>query len=191
VKRLVYILSHGVKEGLVSEVKKWPGLSCVQALLEGGTASFHRWRNWTRRWKMEVGEGINVGRFSKNCPSDLESLVLSPLPCWAGLSGVQRGRLVAQLVADIDAKAPNKAAVRAKHIAQQDPHHKPRYTKLTHRPRAHASSTARWIEAVHRYRAFVAAFRRASSQWLAGIFDVEFPPHSFRPPPWAVPPRIV
>ena len=30
VERLVYILSHGVKEGLVSSVAQWPGLSCAR-----------------------------------------------------------------------------------------------------------------------------------------------------------------
>jgi REP element-mobilizing transposase RayT len=191
VERLVYILSHGVKEGLVSEVRKWPGLSCAQALLEGAMASLHRWRNWTHRWKLEVDENINVGRFSEECPSDPESLTLTPLPCWAELTASRRGRLVAQLVADIDAAAPNKAEQHAAHIAAQDPHDSPRQTKHTPRPKAHASTKALWIEAVRRYRVFVAHFRQASRQWLGGAFDAQFPLHCFRPPPWGVPTGIV
>jgi REP element-mobilizing transposase RayT len=191
VERLVYILSHGVKEGLVSEVKKWPGLSCVQALLLGATTSLHRWRNWTQRWKLEVDEDINVDRFSEECPSDTELLTLTPLPCWSGLTATQRGRVVAQLVADIDAAAPNKAKMGAADITTQDPHDRPRQTKHTPRPKAHASTKALWIEAVRRYRAFVATFRQASRQWLDGGFDVEFPLNCFRPPPWSVPARIV
>ncbi len=58
VERLGYILSHGVKEGLVSAVKQWPGLSGAQALLDGATPSPQTWRNWTRRWTLEVAEGI-------------------------------------------------------------------------------------------------------------------------------------
>jgi REP element-mobilizing transposase RayT len=186
VERLIYILKHGVKEGLVPEVKQWPGLSCVQALLEGGKASVHRWRNWTRRWRMKVGEDTNVDRFSEDCPSEPELLALSPLPCWAGLTGAERGDLVAKLIADIDATAPNKAEVRTADIKNQDPLGGPLQTKRTHRPKAHASTIGLWLEAVHRYRVFVAAFRQASRQWLTGDFDVEFPPHSFRPPPWGV-----
>jgi REP element-mobilizing transposase RayT len=191
VERLVYILSHGVKEGLVSEVKKWPGLSCVQALLEGGTASLHRWRNWTRRWKMEIEEKTNIDRYAEECPSNSEFLTLTALPCWAGLTPPQRGRLVARLVADIDAAAPNKAEQGTKHITAQDPQARPRQTKHSPRPRVHASTKALWIEAVRQYRVFVAAFRTASRQWLAGSFEIEFPMHCFRPPPWSVPARIV
>jgi REP element-mobilizing transposase RayT len=191
IERLVYVLSHGVKEGLVSEVKKWPGLSCAQALLEGARASFHRWRNWTRRWKLEVNEDINVDRFSEECPSEPELLTLTPLPCWAGFTASERSCLVAQLVADIDGAAPNKAGRNAVHISTQDPHGGPRQTKHTTRPKAHASTRALWIEAVARYRAFVAHFRQASRRWLAGAFGVQFPPHCFRPPSWSAPAEIV
>jgi hypothetical protein len=79
VERLNYILRHGVKEGLVSRCQQWPGLSCAQALL-GGRASVHQWRDWTRRWKMEVDEDVNVDRFSETCPSEAETLELAPLP---------------------------------------------------------------------------------------------------------------
>jgi REP element-mobilizing transposase RayT len=191
VERLAYVLSHGVKEGLVSEVRKWPGLSCVQALLEGGRASLHRWRDWTRRWKMEVEEENNVDRFSAECPSYPESLTITPLPCWARLTAHERSRLVANMVADIDAGALNKVDVGAARIRAQDPHDRPRQTSHTSRPKAHASTKALWIDAVRRYRAIVAAFREASRQWLAGRFDVEFPLHCFRPPSWGVPARIV
>jgi REP element-mobilizing transposase RayT len=191
VERLGYILSHGVKEGLVSEVKKWPGLNCVRALLDGGAASLHRWRNWTSRWRMEVGKNINVDRFSEECPGNAESLTLSPLPCWTGLTGVERGHLVEQLVAGIDAAGSNKAERNAAHIATQDPHDRPQQTKHTPRPKAHASTRALWIETVRRYRAFATAFHQASRRWLAGSFDVEFPLHCFRPPPWSVSARIV
>jgi REP element-mobilizing transposase RayT len=191
IERLGYILSHGVKEGLVSEVRKWPGLSCVKALLDDGRASLHRWRNWTRRWKMEVDEEIRVDRFAEECPSELESLTLTPLPCWAALDARERSRLVAELVAAIDAAAPRKAAADARHITRQDPHDRPRITKHSPRPKAHASTQAAWIEAVLRYRGVIAAFRRASREWLAGKFDARFPPHCFRPPAWAVFPRIV
>jgi REP element-mobilizing transposase RayT len=186
VKRLIYILSHGVKEGLVSAVRQWPGLSCAQALLEGEAASLHRWRNWTRRWRLKIDEGINVGRFSAECPSEPESLTLTPLPCWAELSASQRCHRVSQLVANIDASAPNKGQRNAAHITAQNPHSQPSQTKHTRRPKAHASSAASLIEAVHRYRAFVARFRQASRQWLAGVFDVKFPMHCFRPPAWGV-----
>jgi len=94
-------------------------------------------------------------------------------------------------VAGIDAAAPNATAEDTMHLTEQDPHGSPIKTKHTPRPKAHASTKQLWIEAVRRYRDFVAAFRRASREWLTGMFEVEFPPHSFRPPPWGVQARIV
>jgi REP element-mobilizing transposase RayT len=191
VERLSYILSHGVKEGLVSKCQEWPGLSCAHALLEGGRASVHSWRNWTLRWRMEVDENLKVGRFSAECPSETELLELTPLPCWAKLAAQERSRLVAQLVAEIDAAAPNRTTVDARYIAEQDPRGSPVQTNHSPRPKAHASTKRLWIEAVRRYRSFFSEFRRASREWMSGVFDVEFPPHSFRPPPWFIAARIV
>ena len=34
-ERFRYILSHGVKEGLVASPKDWPGVHCAKALVEG------------------------------------------------------------------------------------------------------------------------------------------------------------
>ena len=190
VERLTYSLSHGVKEGLVSKVREWPGLSCVKALLEGKPTSHHRWRNWTRRWKMGINEGNNVDRFSDQCPSNAESLTLTPLPAWAGITREECARRVAQIVSDIDATARKKAAPGAERIRAQDPRQRPRQTTHSPRRKAHASTKALWIEALRRYGAFLAAFSEASRQWLAGRFEVEFPLHCFRPPPWTVPARI-
>jgi REP element-mobilizing transposase RayT len=76
VDHLAYLLSHSVDEGLVSA--PWPGLSCLHSFLEGQTTSVHRW-------------------------ADLqESLSLTPLPAWLHLAPVERGRMLAQLFADID-----------------------------------------------------------------------------------------
>ena len=191
VERLAYILAHGVKEGLVSRCQQWPGLSCAKALLEGGRASMHYWRNWTARWRMEVRDDFNVDRFSTECPGETEVLELTPLPCWAMLAAEERGRLVAQLVAEIDATAPKPKTESTKHLREQDPHGSPVKTKHSPRPKAHASTKRSWLEAVQRYRDFLAAFRRASRDWLSGTFEVEFPLHSFRPPTWFIAARIV
>ncbi|MBS2026027.1 MAG: transposase [Deltaproteobacteria bacterium] len=192
VERLRYVLSHGVKEGLVSTVREWPGLTCAHALVEGVEVSQQRWRNWTRRWAMEVEEDVNVDRFSEACPSDDEALVLTPLPCWAHLSAAQRAQLAVQLVKDIDGTAPrDHSRARATAIANQDPHGRPLHTKHSARPKAHASTRAAWVAAVRKYQAVLAAFRDASKQWLRGMLQVAFPPHCFRPPTWAVPPEIV
>jgi REP element-mobilizing transposase RayT len=190
-ERLVYILSHGVKEGLVTRCQDRPGLSCAQVLLEGAKPSKFVWRNWTRRWKMEAHDDVDVDRFSAECPSETEVLELTPLPCWAKLSARQRARVVGGLVAQIDANAPNRSSHDRRRITDQDPHGAPTTTNHSPRPKAHASTNARWVDAVRRYADFLVAFRRASREWMSGAFEVEFPLHSFRPPTWFVAPRNV
>jgi hypothetical protein len=139
IERLAYVLSHGVKEGLVSRCQQWPGLSCTQALLEGGSDTVHSWRNWTRRWEMEVEEEVNIDRFSAECPSETEVLELTPLPCCAKLAARERSRLVRQLVVKIDAGAQSPTTADTKHITEQDPHGSPIKTKHSPRPKAHVS----------------------------------------------------
>jgi REP element-mobilizing transposase RayT len=192
VERLGYILSHGVKEGLVAEVRQWPGLSSVHALLGGTLVSPQIWRNWTQRWNLETGEGIKIDRFSADCPSETESLTLTPLPCWSGLTTAERSKRVATLIGSIDAAARGEAQVPGpSRITAQDPHGRPQHTKRTPRPKAHASTLETWVAAVRSYQEVLAAFRDASRRWLAGFFDTEFPLHCFRPPTWGVIARIV
>jgi hypothetical protein len=140
---------------------------------------------------MEANEDLNIDRFSAECPSEKEVLELAPLPCWTTLTAKERSRLVAQLVAEIDAAASNPTTKDTRHITAQHPHGAPLKTKHSPRPKAHASTKQRWMEAVQRYGNFLSDFRRASREWLSGAFEVEFPPHSFRPPPWFVAARIV
>jgi REP element-mobilizing transposase RayT len=191
VERLGYILRHGVKEGLVAQVRQWPGLSCVRSLLGGTVASPQTWRNWTQRWNQEADAGIKIDRFSAECPSETESLTLTPLPCWSGLTSAERSERVANLIGSIDAAARAEGQVPGPaRIIAQDPHGRPQHTKHTPRPKAHASTIEMWLAAVRSYQGVLAAFREASRRWLAGLFDTEFPLHCFRPPTWAVAARI-
>ncbi|HEY2031694.1 MAG TPA: transposase [Myxococcales bacterium] len=186
IERLVYILSHGVKERLVSRCQDWPGLSCAQALVEGGRPSKHAWRNWTRRWKMQAYNDVRVDRFSAECPCETEVLELTPLPCWGKLTAQERSRAVRDLIGTIDGNATSRTNHDTSHITEQDPHAAPMQTNHSPRPKAHASTKVRWIEAVRRYTEFLSAFRRASREWMSGVLEVEFPMHSFRPPTWFV-----
>jgi REP element-mobilizing transposase RayT len=78
IERLKYVLSHGVKEGLVERTREWPGVHAVQALTEG-----------------KVLEGYWFARQQEY--ASRETLVLDPLPCWKHLPEEQRRRLVQEL----------------------------------------------------------------------------------------------
>ena len=150
------------------------------------------WRNWTQRWTLEADDGIKIDRFSAECPSETESLTLTPLPCWSGLTAAERGEHVAKLIGSIDAAGRGEDQVPGPaRIIAQDPHGRPQQSKHTPRPKAHASTLELWLAAVRGYQGVLSAFREASRRWLAGFFDTEFPLHCFRPPTWGVLARIV
>jgi len=77
IARLLYILRHGVKEGLVECLEDWPGVHGVQALtqespLEGW--SFDRTQEYRARRR---GEDFRLYQYASR-----ETLELTPLPCW-------------------------------------------------------------------------------------------------------------
>jgi hypothetical protein len=128
------------------------------------------------------GEDVDRMRFAT-----LETLTLSPLPCWKHLSEEKRRQLVSELVADIEREAAGHrqrtgsqvlgvSAVRGQH-----PLDRPRKPKKSLAPLFHAASKAARQELYAAYRWFVAAFRGATEKFRAGDRTVSFPTGSFPP----------
>ena len=67
VARLRYVLSHGVKEGLVARVEEWPGVHCAVPLMTGAAVEgtwFDRTREYNARLRgkeLEKGESASTG----------------------------------------------------------------------------------------------------------------------------------
>lgn len=183
VGRLRYILSHGVKEGLVKRCAEWPGLSCLNQLLGDPARLFH-WFDWTARWKAATRKPTSAlldQRWAR--PVQLE---LSPLPCWAHLSTRQRRERVSELIRYIEQEgSPSSSGVLGqKKVMNQRPHRRPRSIKRTPRPLCHASTREGWESFREVYRAFAARFGEASRRWRSGQFRVLFPPFAVRPFLW-------
>lgn len=179
--RLRYILSHGVKEGLVRSPREWPGLSCLDQLL-GEAAVRFPFFHWARRWK--DGRLVEGGgdRFDRRW-IETETLELSPLPAWRDLSPAQRRRRVEDMVAEIERcgreKHPEVKGVAA--ILQEEPQHRPTRLKRSPEPLCHAESRAVWLAYKRAYLDFARWFREASARFLAGDLLAEFPPRAFKP----------
>lgn len=144
--RLRYILAHGVKEGLVARVDEWPGLSCVPELRDGASRSF-AWPGGDRR-----------------DDATREPLRLAPLPCWSAHDAVERRRLVAELIASVEAQAASERTgppLGAPAVEAQHPHHRPAKPKRSRRPLCHASTAEARLAYAAKYEAFVEAFRAA------------------------------
>lgn len=181
VGRVQYILAHGVKEGHVSRSDEWPGLSCLAMVRDHTTPSF-RWRDWSARWFQRRRTGQEVERFGNDCPTQLETLILTRLPAWEHLSPSEVTTRIRSMEAEIAASA-SPVVLGADRVRAQDPLSIPANTKTTPRPKCHASSLEGWQECVGALADFLRAYRTAALAWAEGQFKIEFPPNCFRPPP--------
>ncbi|HEX9941733.1 MAG TPA: transposase, partial [Thermoanaerobaculia bacterium] len=80
VERFRYVLSHGVKENLVERLQDWPGVHAVGPLLGGEPLTgywFDRTQEYAARRRRQEHDPLRY--------ATLETVTLSPLPCWAHL----------------------------------------------------------------------------------------------------------
>lgn len=184
VGRLRYILSHGVKEGLVKRCAEWPGLSCLDQLLGNGIRQFH-WLDWTARWKYIRRSPKARALFDKRWAHPVE-LEIKPLPCWAQLSETQRHVRISELVTSIerDGRVSGNGVMGRMAVMQQLPQRRPSRVKRSPRPLCHASTQQGYEGFRELYRSFVTSFSEASKRWRSGQLSAHFPRFSIRPFLW-------
>jgi hypothetical protein len=184
VGRLSYVLSNGVKEGLVEKVLDWPGVHAASTLLSGLPLE-GVWYDRTQEYlsKQLKGKKTDPDRFAET-----ETLTLSPLPCWKHLSPEAYQIRIESLIRkiDVDAAAQREAnglkPLGADAILRQDPRTEPNQTKKSPAPRFHA--VRKWIrkELYQAYTLFVQAYREAAELLRMGNRNAVFPRRCFPPP---------
>jgi REP element-mobilizing transposase RayT len=183
IARLRYVLSHGVKEGLVERLQEWPGVHCVEALTEGRTLAgwwFDRTQEYLARRR---GEDFGPYQYATR-----ETLELTPLPCWKHLTPEKRQQMAAAMVAEIEAQAAARRestgvqVLGPAAILAQSPESRPLKTKRSPAPAVHAANRAVRRELRNAYFLFVAAYRAAAEKLRAGQRDPPFPNGCFPPP---------
>jgi REP element-mobilizing transposase RayT len=182
IERLSYILANGVKENLVERVRDWPGVQSGRALLDGEPLTGH-WFERTREY------AARNRRHSVETPQFVteETVVLSPIPCWAHLTPDQYQARVAALVETIEANSAlqrsqsNRSALGVEAILAMDPQHRPAEIAKSPAPLLHAFSKAARKAFYEAYSWFVAAFRAAAEKLRAGDRTAPFPAGSFPP----------
>ncbi len=182
VERFRYLLSHGVKEGLVGRVTEWPGVHAIRELLEGKPLK-GLWFDRTKEYAARI-RGEDFGRLKYATEEVLE---LSPLPCWEDLTPEQYREQVATQIEDIERTAA--AELRKKGlqplgvpaILRQRPHTRPAKTKKSPAPAFHAATQAMRQLLWTMYSEFVGKFRDAAEQWRTGDRTARFPVGSFPP----------
>jgi REP element-mobilizing transposase RayT len=178
VDRFKYVLSHGVKEGLVRRLSEFPGVHCASQL-RSHSALVCRWFNWSRRKR----DDDQLDALIDDELAEQEVLTLSRLPAWEGLSDEEYRATIERMIAEIEAegRARHATVLGARKLLRQHPHALPRKLKSSPRPLCHAGSRENWEAYRERYRAFREAYARASEAFINGDFMTVFPPFSFRP----------
>jgi len=183
VARFRYLLSHGVKEGFVLTPGNWPGVHCVDALLEGKPLRglwFDRSAEYEARRR---GREVSAHDFASE-----ETVTLSPLPCWKHLPASAIRTRVADLLEDIERdahrrrRATGRDPLGADFVQRQNPHQEPLRTKRAPAPLAHAATRKARRALINAYRIFVSAYRRAAECLRQGDLSAVFPDYSFPPP---------
>ena len=167
VARLKYVLSQGVKEGLVKRPEEWPGLQVASSLARGyDEVSGGMWHDRTAQYRAarRLGSAANLraGDFIERGLS----FRLESLPCWRHLAWAARREAVVELVEEIVAEARiernGRPVLGAKAVLRQDPTTAPRRVDRRYAPPCHAASRRARRELLAELRAFDDAFLKAS-----------------------------
>lgn len=180
--RLCYVLSQGVKEGLVARPQDWPGVHCVEALLEG--------KSLKGLWYDRTAEGRARRKgldYQTKDFAEEEEIVFTPLPCWAHLPAEEYRQRIAELIrsieqeAEAERRATGQQPLGPEQIYRQHPHQTPTRSKKSPAPLVHAASRAVRRRFQEAYRLFLNAYRAASEKLRAGDRDAVFPEGCFPP----------
>jgi len=182
IARLRYLLSHGVKEGLVAKAEHWPGPQCVSALLTASPLE-GVWYDRSREYAAPNGSETTT-------PKDFATyyeLRLDPLPCWSYKDAATRRWYIAELIKTIEDEARTSHHQQGTRplgrtdVLRQHPHHRPRKIAWSPAVLVHAASKRVRQEIFQAYEVFLTAFCEAVERLRAGDLSAQFPDGAFPP----------
>ena len=196
IARLRYLLSQGLKEGLVPHPSKWPGVHSAKALLSGKMSHTGVWvrrsemyevtrtrRRLEKRRRVRLKKRFDPRQFEDRLP-----LTLSPLPCWDGLEPAEIARLTRALCGELlEEYAEARSRVPRnyhKHLTDRSQFaYQPDRSKKSERPKVHAATVEMWQHYVEMRDLWIERYRAASARLRIGVVEAleEFPKHSFLP----------
>ena len=182
IERMEYLIQHGVKEGLVNRCVQWPGLNCIESLLNQQTPQYP----WLNETKLCLDGRTGGGPKPEEAYTENLPVTLSTLPCWEHLSpGEQRAeakKLVAGAQSDALKSRRGKKALGIRRVLKQNPLSAPKSSKRSRRPLCHTTFKEIWLEFRNLYRNFVREFRHASELFREGHLKIAFPRFAYPPP---------
>ena len=181
VARLKSILANGCKEGLVSRPQDWKGANVVWALFNGFWTLAGRWFDRTKEYRARL-----VGQTERY--ESIESVQISPLPCWKHLSPSEVKQRAASLIQEIEAETAQMhqrqgtTPLGMEQVLRHHPHDVPKELENSPAPLFHTATKEIWQLLCNAYDRFLRDYRRASERLKAGEVDVRFPSGCFPPP---------
>jgi hypothetical protein len=175
IRRLRYLLSNGVKEGLVEHPLAWPGPSCAASLANGAPIE--------TEWIVHP-PGARKGTNPTIVRNTIE---LTPLPVWAHLPLDERAARARAMMDDIAESARLERAGRpvlgVEALCAQDPF-QPTELDITPAPLAHTTDPDLLAAYLEERKGFLAAHRTATDQQRRTGRAAVYPPCGF---PAAIP----
>lgn len=184
-QQVIYTLSNPVKDGLVDRARRTPFFSTYKQQAFGD-----QMRYWDISWESfhEAG-GVRCPRLNPKQFMKWRTLELSPLPHLRDLPEHQRQTLIRKLIAEVEEETAEKLKREGRAFAQVsrhfelDPRDRPKTPRTSgSKPLVHASTKEERDAYREKYLEVRKAFVPASIAFRQGLFDVEFPPGTFRPP---------
>jgi hypothetical protein len=165
----------------VARPQDWKGASSTPALLSGELELEGLWIDRTKEYRAK-----KAGR--DEIHSSVETVQLSPLPCWADLEPEDLQQRVKELVDDIEKETAKmheengSKPLGMERVLLQHCHKRPENSNRSPAPYFFAVTKKALIELKNAYRLFLEQYRCAAEQLKAGEFGVVFPEGCFPPP---------
>ena len=192
VARLLYLMAHGVKEGIVERMSDWTGLHGATSLVNGeplegeyfDRTAFHHARAAAKRAR---NRGEKVAPVRASDFKEQMTLTLEPLPCWIDRPEKAWRADVAAMVLKIENEAAEERERSGRKVVgmeaalEESPQQVPVRRKKSPAPIVHALSKAVRLQMLASYREFVRAFREAADRLRSGELGAArlFPQGSF------------
>lgn len=184
-RRMVYLLRQGCKEGLVSSPLDWPGASSHHALLQGHRTIQGDWIDRTQLYEHNR-YAAKDDRLSERDVTSRNQIHLSPLPAFAHLEKGEYQALIDELIRGIEQDTEDHhrehgtKPLGVDKIYATHPHSRPEHSKRSCAPRFHARGEVfKLLKAA--YREFLKFYAACSERLRAGHRDVNFPIGCFPP----------
>ena len=169
----------------MSSPREWPGASSVHALSNGGRI-LGTWYDRTKQYRTCRTDGER----SEEDYARVETLKLSPLPCWEGLSRAEIELGILELIVKVTQEAEEASRTSRigpagpRKILRQHPHRRPRTMSRSSAPLFHAATREIRLLLLRMFRQYCGLYRDAQERVRRNRIPFGFPRHGI-PPPWA------